>query len=72
MIPKGEYVLSRVKALAVNKAKENERIKPLTLINLIEQWEFDYEMDKEYFPEQLYSYIGKKHGEKIRNSIKGD
>ena len=53
MISKDGYVLSRVKSMAKHAAKENERIKPLTLINLIEQWEFDYDIEKEYRPEIL-------------------
>lgn len=46
MLTKEEYVLARVKSMAIRKAKDNEKIKPLSLINLINQWEFDYEMDK--------------------------
>lgn len=45
-ITKERYVLERVKLLTINKAKENKKIKPSNLKYLIEQWEFDYEMDK--------------------------
>lgn len=53
MVSKEEYVLSRVKSVANRCAERNEKIKPLTLISLIEQWEFDYEIEKEYRPEVL-------------------
>lgn len=53
MISKEEYVLNRVKSLLHHKAKNNKRIKPLSLISVIEQWEFDYEMEKEYRSEIL-------------------
>lgn len=46
MITKEQYVLERVKLFTINKVKNNEKIKPLNLKYLIEQWEFDYEMDK--------------------------
>lgn len=46
MITKEEYVLIRIKSMVTRKAEVNEKIKPLSLLNLIEQWAFDYEMDK--------------------------
>lgn len=53
MVSKEEYVLSKIIKLTIHKAKENKRIKPLSLLSLIEQWEFDYDMEKEYRPEIL-------------------
>lgn len=39
---KERYVLDRVKYFAEQKAKYSEKIKPLELLTLIKQWEFDY------------------------------
>ncbi|WP_405101769.1 hypothetical protein [Oceanobacillus sp. FSL H7-0719] len=53
MITKEEYALPRVKNYLYRKAESNEIINVKVLINLIEQWEFDYEMEKEYRSEML-------------------
>lgn len=41
-----KYVLERVKLSIQSKVEEGKSIEPSTLKYLIEQWEFDYEMDK--------------------------
>lgn len=48
-----EYVLNRVKVIVDYYVKENKEINPSTLKELIEQWSFDYEMEKKYRPEVL-------------------
>lgn len=46
VISKEKYVLERIKLYVLNKVKENKVIEASTLNYLVEQWEFDYEMDK--------------------------
>ena len=53
VISKEEYVLNRVEAIVDYYVKENKEINPATLKELIEQWSFDYEMEKKYRPEVL-------------------
>jgi hypothetical protein len=53
VISKEEYVLNKVKMIVDYYVKENKEINPFTLKELIEQWSFDYEMEKEYRPEVL-------------------
>lgn len=54
MISKEEYVLKRVKSLAKYNNANNSKIEPSLLKSLIEQWEFDYEIEKKYRPELKY------------------
>lgn len=53
MILKEEYVMGRVKSLVDRNAQTDTNIKSKLLLSLIEQWEFDYDMEKEYRPEIL-------------------
>lgn len=53
MISKQEYVSQRVKLYELLCAQENRTIKPEVLNELIEQWSFDYEAEKQYRPEVL-------------------
>lgn len=53
MITKEEYVLRSIISLAKHYLKTNEEISPSILLELIKQWDFDYEMEKEYRPEVL-------------------
>lgn len=53
MISKEEYALNRVKIIVDYYLKENRKINPSTLKELIEQWSFDYEMEKKHRPEVL-------------------
>ncbi|MCP1159301.1 hypothetical protein [Bacillus infantis] len=54
MISKDEYVLDRVRVFVSRYLKENKNIKPLVLDDLIDQWSFDYEMEKEFRPHVLH------------------
>jgi hypothetical protein len=51
IISKEKYVLDRVTALI--QAKKGAAIDKQVLNELIEQWSFDYEMEKEHRPEVL-------------------
>lgn len=51
MISKEKYLLNRVTALI--KSKKGAAIDSQVLKELMEQWAFDYEMEKEYRPEVL-------------------
>jgi hypothetical protein len=51
IISKEKYILNRVTALI--KSTKGEKIDKNVLNELIEQWSFDYEMEKEYRPEVL-------------------
>jgi hypothetical protein len=53
MISKEEYVLVRVKRLVERYSETKEPLKTSVFKELIAQWEFDYEMEKEYRPEVL-------------------
>ena len=53
MISKEKYVLAGIKVYVNHKFESNKPIQPSILKSLIDQWEFDYEMDKEYRPEVL-------------------
>lgn len=53
MISKYEYVLVRVKNYTSRKVEENQKINAGVLQELIEQWEYDYDCEKEYRPEIL-------------------
>jgi hypothetical protein len=53
MISKETYVLRKVKGIIDRYLNENDKISPSILKELIEQWSFDYEMEKEYRPEVL-------------------
>ena len=53
MITKDEYVLKRVKMVVADATKRKKEIEPSTLNELMEQWDFDYDMEKEYRPEAL-------------------
>lgn len=53
MITKEEYVLKRIKLVVADALKKDKAISPATLNELMEQWAFDYDMDKEYRPEAL-------------------
>ncbi|WP_226035693.1 hypothetical protein [Aquibacillus saliphilus] len=48
-----KYVLQRVKIYCDWNKKKDNKINPEVLIDLIDQWEFDYQMDKTYRPEVL-------------------
>lgn len=56
LIRKEEYVLRYVKFYVNHKLSEGEMINPKIIKGLIEQHEFDYDMDLEYRPEVLKSY----------------
>ncbi|WP_226035698.1 hypothetical protein [Aquibacillus saliphilus] len=67
MITQEKYALQRVKVYCDWKAKNNEKIRPLALIELINQWEFDYQIEKDHRPEVLefeMDYDSKWSGEK--------
>lgn len=53
MVSKEEYVLVRVETHLKNKLETNKPIHAQILIDLIDQWKFDYEMESEYRPEIL-------------------
>lgn len=53
MISKEEYVLERVKMYEQLCAKEKRTKNSEVLNELIEQWTFDYEMEKQQRPEVL-------------------
>lgn len=53
MISKDKYVLDRVKKIVHHCVKENKSINSLVIEELIDQWSFDYDMEKEYRPEVL-------------------
>lgn len=53
MISKEEYVLTSVKRILSQYDRLNTNLSSSDLLNLIDQWEFDYEMEKEYRPEVL-------------------
>ena len=53
MMTKEEYVLKRVKNLVMYHLDKQEIIKPDIMHELMEQWAFDYDMEKEYRPEIL-------------------
>jgi hypothetical protein len=44
---KDNYVLNRVKMYMYDNLKKNKTIDPYILSELIEQWEFDYEIEKD-------------------------
>lgn len=53
IISKDKYILDRVKQIVHHCVKENKSINSLVLEELIDQWSFDYKMEKEYRPEVL-------------------
>lgn len=53
MVTKEEYVLHRVKHCLNHHVDKNKNLKLESLQWLIEQWEFDYEMEKSHRPEVL-------------------
>lgn len=53
MITKEQYILKRIcRSLDCCTAK-GMKVEPEQMKNLIDQWAFDYEMEKEYRPEVL-------------------
>lgn len=46
MLTKEEYILSRIEALIKHYLKEGKNINHSSLLELITQWSFDYEMEK--------------------------
>lgn len=53
MLTKEAYVLKHTKVYLKYFVEENKQVNPLELKEMIEQWEFDYDMDNEYKPESL-------------------
>lgn len=53
LISKEEYILYKTRNMIEYYIEEEQLICPKMLNELIEQWCFDYEMDKEYRPEIL-------------------
>lgn len=53
MISKEEYVLNHVKKIVNHYITASDELSPSLLNGLIDQWEFEYEMEKEYRPEVL-------------------
>lgn len=53
MISKEQYVLDRVKSYAQLCTMEKRKMRPATVTELIEQWSFEYEIEKQYRPEIL-------------------
>ncbi|WP_368900709.1 hypothetical protein [Oceanobacillus oncorhynchi] len=53
IISKSDCVLFHVKNYIAWKFEDNKSLHSKTLAELIKQWEFDYEMEKEYRPEIL-------------------
>ena len=43
---KEKYVLDRVKMLVTDRINTDQMIKPCNLDELIDQWEFDYEVEE--------------------------
>ena len=52
-VSKEAYVLKKVEYLIALKRVENKKIDPEVLDDLMKQWSFDYEMEKEYQPKVL-------------------
>lgn len=65
LISKEEYILNELKCVADRYLKNNQNIDPLLLKELIEQWSFDYEIEKEYRPELLEQPHHSKTNEQI-------
>lgn len=53
MITKEEYILNRTKFYVEKQLEQKKMINPEILNELMEQWNFDYEMELNYRPEIL-------------------
>lgn len=58
IISKADYTLHHIKNHVAWKFENNKSLDPKTLAEPIKQWEFDYEMDKEYRQEILEDRYG--------------
>lgn len=57
LISREEYVLKRIKSATNHFIIKNENLNPDLLKGLIDQWEFDYDMEKAYRPEVLMKEV---------------
>lgn len=53
MLTKEKYVLNRVKGVLKNHVEKQRQYDIPLIISLIEQWEFDYDIEKAHRPETL-------------------